>query len=48
MLNIEPNMALFTMQRTAYDASGKVIEHGNHVYDAQQYKMTFPLVTPLN
>ncbi|MEW6860745.1 GntR family transcriptional regulator [Trueperella pyogenes] len=45
LLNVEPGMALFTMQRTAYDAEGKVIEQGNHVYDAQQYKMTFPLAT---
>lgn len=48
MLQIEPQTALFTMQRTAYDSQGKVIEHGNHVYDSQQYKMTFPLVNPAN
>ncbi|QRV02220.1 GntR family transcriptional regulator [Arcanobacterium phocisimile] len=48
ILNIEPGNALFTMQRTAYDENGKVIEHGNHVYDAQQYKMTFPLVSHTN
>ncbi|XCB29315.1 GntR family transcriptional regulator [Arcanobacterium hippocoleae] len=45
ILNVELNTALFTMQRTAYDADGKVIEHGDHVYDARQYKMTFPLVS---
>ena len=43
ILNLEPHTALFTMQRTAYDADGKVIEHGDHVYDAQQYKLSFPL-----
>ncbi|QJC21099.1 GntR family transcriptional regulator [Arcanobacterium buesumense] len=48
MLQIEPHTALFTMQRTAYDTQGKVIEHGNHVYDSQQYKMTFPLVNSIN
>ncbi|WP_353065367.1 GntR family transcriptional regulator [Arcanobacterium hippocoleae] len=47
ILQMEPNAALFTMQRTVYDADGKVIEHGNHLYDAQQYKMTFPLVSPM-
>lgn len=45
LLDIEPNSALFTMERIAYDASGKVVELGDHVYDARQYKMTFPLVS---
>ncbi|QOR47858.1 GntR family transcriptional regulator [Trueperella pecoris] len=45
LLAIEPGMALFTMERTAYDVDGRVIERGSHVYDAQQYKMTFPLAT---
>ena len=37
MLKIRPGRPLITMQRTAYDADGKVIEFGDHVYRADSY-----------
>ncbi len=42
-LNIEPGAPLLTMQRTAYDASGKVVESGTHIYNAELYSFHFTL-----
>ena len=36
-LNEPPRAALLTMERTAYDTSGVVIEHGHHIYRASRY-----------
>ncbi len=42
-LDIEPGAPLLTMQRTAYDDSGKVVEHGTHLYNAELYSFHFTL-----
>ena len=34
---------LLTMQRTAYDATGRAVEHGSHVYRASRYSFTLTL-----
>lgn len=44
LLGLEVGSALVTMERTAYDSSGNVVEFGRHVYDASQYTVTIPLV----
>jgi len=36
-------VALLTMERTAYDASGRAIEHGQHVYLASRYSFSTTL-----
>lgn len=35
---------LLTMQRTAYDDQGRVVEHGDHVYRAETYSFEVTLV----
>ena len=37
MLNEHRNAAVLTAQRTTYDANGRVIEYGNHIYRASRY-----------
>lgn len=37
VLDEEPHSALLTMERTAYDDSGKVVEFGRHIYRASRY-----------
>ena len=37
MLNERRNAAVLTAQRTTYDANGRVIEYGNHIYRASRY-----------
>lgn len=44
LLGIEVGSALMTIERTAYGASGEVVEFGKHLYDATQYNVTIPLV----
>ncbi|MFF1547893.1 GntR family transcriptional regulator [Streptomyces sp. NPDC058291] len=36
--------ALLTMQRTAYDDTGRPVEHGTHVYRASRYAFDFQLL----
>jgi GntR family transcriptional regulator len=36
--------ALLTMQRTAYDHTGRAVEHGSHVYRASRYTFDFQLL----
>lgn len=43
-LDIEPGSALLTMERTAYDAQGAVIEYGRHIYNAALYSFQFTLM----
>lgn len=43
LLDLEPGSALLTMHRDAFDSEGRVIEVGDHVYDAAQYNFTSPL-----
>lgn len=42
-LAIASGAALLTMQRTAYDAGGAVIEYGTHIYNAALYSFQFNL-----
>lgn len=44
LLGIEAGAALLTMERTAYDAEGRVIEYGSHVYNAALYSFQFTLM----
>jgi DNA-binding GntR family transcriptional regulator len=37
MLDEKPKAALLSMERTAYDATGRAIEHGKHLYRASRY-----------
>ncbi|WP_277207532.1 GntR family transcriptional regulator [Isoptericola croceus] len=37
MLDEEPHAALLTMERTAYDDAGVVVEFGQHIYRASRY-----------
>jgi DNA-binding GntR family transcriptional regulator len=43
LLDEEPGAALLTMQRTTYDDTGRVVEHGWHVYRASRYSFSLPL-----
>ena len=43
VLEEKPKVALLTMERTAYDASGRAIEHGQHVYLASRYSFSTTL-----
>jgi DNA-binding GntR family transcriptional regulator len=43
LLDEKPKAALLTMERTAYDASGRAIEHGVHVYRASRYNFSTTL-----
>lgn len=38
LLGERPRAALVTMERTAYDAAGVAVEHGDHVYRASLYR----------
>lgn len=44
LLGIDPGSALLTMERTAYDADGRVIEFGTHIYNATLYSFQFTLM----
>ena len=44
MLQIEKGSALLTMERTAYDASGKAVEWGHHCYRPDLYSFDVTLV----
>jgi DNA-binding GntR family transcriptional regulator len=37
LLETKPHAPLISMQRTAFDAAGHAVEHGDHVYRADQY-----------
>lgn len=43
ILDEKPKAALLTMERTAYDAAGRPIEHGLHVYRASRYSFSTTL-----
>ena len=43
ILEEKPKAALLTMERTAYDAAGRAIEHGVHVYRASRYSFSTTL-----
>jgi DNA-binding GntR family transcriptional regulator len=43
ILNEKPKAALLMMERTAYDAAGRAIEHGVHVYRASRYNFSTTL-----
>ena len=44
LLGERARSALVTMERTAYDDSGSVVEHGQHVYRASRYRVETTLV----
>ncbi len=44
LLDERPKAALVTMERTAYDDVGAVVEHGRHVYRASRYRVETTLV----
>jgi DNA-binding GntR family transcriptional regulator len=44
LLDIEKNAALLTMDRTAYDNSGKAVEFGHHCYRPDLYSFEVTLV----
>ena len=44
LLDERPRSALVTMERTAYDASGAIVEHGRHAYRASRYQVQTTLV----
>lgn len=44
LLHERPRAALVTMERTAYDDAGTVVEHGQHVYRASRYTFETTLV----
>jgi len=43
-LNEEEGAALLTMQRTAYDDTGRAVEYGTHIYRASRYAFDFQLL----
>lgn len=43
LLDEQPGAALLTMRRTTYDDTGRVVEHGWHVYRASRYSFSLPL-----
>jgi DNA-binding GntR family transcriptional regulator len=43
ILEEKPKTALLTMERTAYDASGRAIEHSVHLYRASRYNFSATL-----
>jgi DNA-binding GntR family transcriptional regulator len=43
ILDEKPKAALLTMERTAFDAAGRAIEHGMHVYRASRYNFSTTL-----
>ncbi|MHB8296046.1 MAG: GntR family transcriptional regulator [Acidimicrobiales bacterium] len=44
LLEASPGLALLTIQRIAFDASGRVVEYGEHAYRADRYSFTTTLV----
>ncbi|WP_299036400.1 GntR family transcriptional regulator [uncultured Pseudokineococcus sp.] len=44
LLDEAPRAALLTMERTAYDDYGTVVEHGTHAYRASRYEFSTTLV----
>ena len=45
LLGLAKGAPLMTVERTAFDSSGAIIEYGSHCYDAAQYHVTIPLVS---
>ncbi|MFJ2812882.1 GntR family transcriptional regulator [Streptomyces sp. NPDC091279] len=43
-LDEEPGAAVLTMQRTAYDDTGRAVEYGAHIYRASRYSFDFQLL----
>ncbi len=43
-LDEEPGAPLLTMERITYDATGRVVEFGSHVYRAARYAFEFHLL----
>ncbi|MEV0977384.1 GntR family transcriptional regulator [Streptomyces sp. NPDC049915] len=43
-LDEQQGAALLTMQRTAYDDTGRAVEHGTHIYRASRYSFDFQLL----
>ncbi|MCI3270484.1 GntR family transcriptional regulator [Streptomyces cylindrosporus] len=43
-LDEQPGAALLTMQRTAYDDTGRPVEYGTHIYRASRYAFDFQLL----
>ncbi|MFE0677745.1 GntR family transcriptional regulator [Streptomyces sp. NPDC058867] len=43
-LDEPPGAALLTMERTAYDDTGRAVEYGTHVYRASRYSFDFQLL----
>ncbi|MEU1180264.1 GntR family transcriptional regulator [Streptomyces sp. NPDC005820] len=44
LLGEEAGAALLTMQRTAYDDTGRPVEYGTHIYRASRYAFDFQLL----
>lgn len=44
LLEIDENGAVLTMSRTAYDASGRAVEVGHHIYRPDRYSFSVTLV----
>ncbi|AMM20035.1 GntR family transcriptional regulator [Frondihabitans sp. PAMC 28766] len=44
LLEIDENGAVLTMSRTAYDASGRAVEVGHHIYRPDRYSFSITLV----
>ena len=43
-LDEQEGAALLTMQRTAYDDTGRAVEYGTHIYRASRYAFDFQLM----
>ncbi|MET9165281.1 UTRA domain-containing protein, partial [Streptomyces cellulosae] len=43
-LDEKEGAALLTMQRTAYDDTGRAVEYGSHIYRASRYSFDFQLL----
>ena len=43
LLQIEPGDPVLTMRRVAYDANGRPIEYGSHIYPAESYSLEMAL-----
>ncbi|QOR70787.1 GntR family transcriptional regulator [Ruania alkalisoli] len=46
LLEDKPKAAVLTMERTAYDSTGRAIEHGRHIYRASRYSFSTTLFAP--
>lgn len=44
-LNLDHPAPVLTMQRTAYDTSGRIIEYGDHVYNPEYYSFHLTLTS---